>query len=64
MPHQPHIDQTLRRTSTDLKRIRKGIHDDGYAQELQEIDTLVTVAQLEADRRLSRLRLKDPAGKA
>jgi hypothetical protein len=55
VPEKPPISQTLRRTSEGLKKVRKGVHDDGYAEELQEIDALVTVAQQEADRKLAQL---------
>jgi hypothetical protein len=50
---RPPIVDTLRRTSRQLKTIRKAVAADGYIEELQEIDALVSVAQQEAERKLS-----------
>jgi hypothetical protein len=50
---RPPIAETLRRTSRQLKSIRKSVAADGYTAELEEIDSLVGVAQQEAERKLS-----------
>ena len=61
MSERPPIVDTLRRTSRQLKNIRKSVAADGYAEELQEIDSLVGVAQQEAERKIQIVENSKPA---
>ena len=63
MIKRPPIVDTLRRTSRQLKSIRKSVAADGYTKELEEIDSLVGVAQQEAERKLSMAESSMPASK-
>ncbi len=51
MPDRTTLVDTLRTTSSMLKAIRKMVIDAGCLQEMQDIDSLINVAQNEADRR-------------
>lgn len=53
MRKRPPLKSTLNRTSDRLKSIRRDIAVDGYIEEMQEIDALVSVAQIETERKLS-----------
>ncbi|UVK46728.1 hypothetical protein BPNPMPFG_002433 [Mesorhizobium sp. AR07] len=44
----------LRRTREQLRTIRRELAEDGFSEQMQEIDSLVGVAQLEAERLLKR----------
>ncbi|UVK49416.1 hypothetical protein BPNPMPFG_008383 (plasmid) [Mesorhizobium sp. AR07] len=48
----------LRRTSAQIKAIRRDLAEDGFMEQMQEIDSLIGVAQLETDRLLKRTSLK------
>jgi hypothetical protein len=52
---RPHnLTETLRRTSKQLKALRKGVADDGQIEDMQEIDALLGVAKEVTDRQLAR----------
>jgi hypothetical protein len=44
----------MRRTSAQIKAIRRDLAEDGFMAQMQEIDSLMGVAQLETDRLLKR----------
>ncbi|TIQ20845.1 MAG: hypothetical protein E5X51_14490 [Mesorhizobium sp.] len=47
------IAETLRRTSDQLKRIRKHVANGGHVDQMQEVDALVGLAKEVADRQLA-----------
>ncbi|RWK44416.1 hypothetical protein [Mesorhizobium sp.] len=47
------IAETLRRTSDQLKRIRKHVANGGHLDQMQEVDALVGLAKEVADRQLA-----------
>jgi hypothetical protein len=47
------IAETLRRTSDQLKRIRKRVAKGGHVDQMQEVDALVGLAKEVADRQLA-----------
>ncbi|UDL90102.1 hypothetical protein LGH82_01480 [Mesorhizobium sp. PAMC28654] len=48
----------MRRTSAQIKAIRRDLAEDGFMAQMQEIDSLMGVAQLETDRLLKRTSAK------
>jgi hypothetical protein len=50
---KPSIAETLRRTSDQLKRIRKHVANGGHVDQMQEVDALVGLAKEVADRQLA-----------
>lgn len=48
----------LRRTREQIKAIRRDLAEDGFMEHMQEIDSLICVAQLETDRLLKRTSAK------
>ncbi|MCF6110303.1 hypothetical protein [Mesorhizobium muleiense] len=55
MAEKPSIAETLRRTSDQLKRIRKGVANGGHVDQMQEVDALVGLAKEITDRQLAGL---------
>ncbi|RWM21520.1 MAG: hypothetical protein EOR73_11160 [Mesorhizobium sp.] len=47
------IAETLRRTSDQLRRIRKYVANGGHVDQMQEVDALVGLAKEVADRQLA-----------
>jgi hypothetical protein len=52
---KPSIAEMLRRTSDQLKRIRKRVANGGHMDQMQEVDALVGLAKEVADRQLAGL---------
>ena len=50
------LESTLRATIATLKALRKAVSDAGQIQAMQDIDTLLHVAQIEAEKTLTNLR--------
>lgn len=50
------LEGTLRATIATLKALRKAVSDAGQIQAMQDIDTLLHVAQIEAEKTLTNLR--------
>lgn len=50
------LESTLRATIATLKALRKAVSDAGQIQAMQDIDTLLHVAQIEAEKALANLR--------
>jgi hypothetical protein len=50
---KPSIAEMLRRTSDQLKRIRKHVANGGHVDQMQEVDALVGLAKEVADRQLA-----------
>ncbi|WP_254016394.1 hypothetical protein [Mesorhizobium escarrei] len=55
MAEKPSITETLRRTSDQLKRIRKAVANGNHVDQMQEVDALVGLAKEMADRQLAGL---------
>ncbi|RWK73095.1 MAG: hypothetical protein EOR45_34110, partial [Mesorhizobium sp.] len=55
MAEKPSIAEMLRRTSDQLKRIRKHVANGGHVDQMQEVDALVGLAKEMADRQLAGL---------
>ena len=55
MAKKTSIAETLRRTSDQLKRIRKRVANGGHVDQMQEVDALVGLAKEVADRQLAGL---------
>ncbi|TIO10995.1 hypothetical protein [Mesorhizobium sp.] len=55
MAKKTSIAETLRRTSNQLKRIRKHVANGGHMDQMQEVDALVGLAKEMADRQLAGL---------
>ncbi|AZN99583.1 hypothetical protein EJ066_22020 [Mesorhizobium sp. M9A.F.Ca.ET.002.03.1.2] len=55
MAKKTSIAETLRRTSDQLKRIRKRVANGGHMDQMQEVDALVGLAKEVADRQLAGL---------
>jgi len=50
VPDKPTLVQTLRTTSEALRAIRKTVAKSGHIREMTDVDTLVQVAQVEAEK--------------
>ncbi|WP_133116160.1 hypothetical protein [Mesorhizobium wenxiniae] len=55
MAKKPSIAETLRRTSVQLKRIRKRVASGGHVDQMEEVDALVGLAKEITDRQLAGL---------
>lgn len=55
MARKTSIAETLRRTSDQLKRIRKRVAKGGHMDQMQEVDALVGLSKEVADRQLAGL---------
>ncbi|WP_254022439.1 hypothetical protein [Mesorhizobium escarrei] len=52
---KPSMDETLRQTSDQLKKIRKRVANGGHVDQMQDVDALVGLAKEMADRQLAEL---------